>query len=574
MGSQKSNQHATVLIVGAGFSGLVAALLAKKLNLPCYVIEKQQRDYHGQSNAHYLNAHTLEILVSLGISMSSLQAVAIDPDVSCRMVVCHRLNRTLHAIDLVDEATYRDRFQRVGRHGAHLNVRGKHLYALLLQALDRQQIEVHWATSLVALDKKNKQALLSIASKTKIFCAYEVLLACDGAGSQVRQCMHVSMRKSHFMDFLTIECHGSIVPYCEDKAMLYWIFNERLTACMVAFDPGDLQVLQVPLLQNQNVDEIFSSIRLSFAAICGVDPRDLTHTFQSSGTWRCQTGLVEQCDVVNDGIYLLGDAWHQVLPAGGMGLNLAIADAYNLIWKLAADRDSCERFWSESYVPERHVIAKVSVSQSVSNFLGFLQMGAALFPHFLHGNANWLSLLSRQPMSQMVQSTWLLGQRLLHDSSGRICDQFQKTCEKNRGHFDGIAMHQPKPADSFLVYGATKRCLYDLAILPHSIDVGKPLQHFPICVSGQEKFFSDFLDYDSWAFFAYDGHCCSGFLDKLTVSCRLITLTYHPSCPLHPGEILMVRPDRIVFALVDANDLSAWCAFMSHCKKILLLIAD
>lgn len=571
MASQKINQHVPILVVGAGFCGLITALLAKKLDLSFSVIEKHHREYHGYSNAHYLNAHTLEVLASLGVSMEALQAMAIDPVDSCRMVVCHRLNRTLHMLDLAEDDTYSERFKRVGRYGAHLNVRGTDLYVLLLQVLDREQIEVHYATSLIGLNKKNKHALLHTASKEQIICTYDVLLACDGAGSQVRQCVETFMRKSHYMDFLTIECHGSIVPYCADRAMLYWIYHEKITACMVVFDPEKIQVLQIPLLQDQNIDEVFASIKTSFAAVCGVDPASLQHRFTSSGMWRCQTGIVEQPDVACDSVYLLGDAWHQVLPAGGMGLNLAIADAYNLVWKLAADRVGFQCPWSQSYAIERHPIARDCVEQSVANFLGFLQMGVALFPKFLHGSPSWLSQLSKQPMSNVVQSAWLLGQRLLHDGTGQISIDLKRNCENNRSHFDGIAMHQPRAADGFLVYGSTKRCLYDLAILPHCIEVGRYLQHFPIVVDGQIRCFSDFLDYRHWTFFAYDLHHLQMLLHSFPVHAEAITLTPYSACPLRDGDVLVVRPDRVVFALVTATEASSWSSFINYCQHLLVL---
>lgn len=560
-------QHVPILIVGAGFSGLVTALLLRQQGLDFRIIEKQQLADYQQSNAHYLNAHTIEILVALGIAIADLRRAAVTMEDSMRMVICHTLNHSLYCLDLADDKSYKERFNRVGRYGAHMNVRGAYLHQLLREALVRAGITIEWGVALQELDVVNKHMLLARENGDQDHVRYDILLACDGASSRVRKCANIPQKKSYHMDFLTIECHGSIESYVTDRALLYWIYHEQLTACMVAFDPAKLQVLQIPLLDpHQDSAEIIATMPKRFAAMCGVGANNLTHQFRPSGRWRCQTGIAEP-EHTKFGIYLLGDAWHQVLPAGGMGLNLAIADAYNLIWKLVADVRG-HKAWLSTYATERFPIAKHSVEQSISNFQGFLQMGEGLLPKFLQGSVGWVQPLSQQPFWQVAQSSWLMSQRRWHEFRGHAGANLAQVCEHNRSHFDGIAMHQPLSIDSLLTYKATKRRFYDLAVLPHQIDVGRPLQHFCTLVDGRDAYLSEFLDYSHWTFFTFDASRLEGWIDRLQIALRVVQMTWKDGTLLNRQELIVVRPDRVVFAVVNQNDDCALQEFWQYCEQV------
>jgi 2,4-dichlorophenol 6-monooxygenase len=73
--------------------------------------------------------------------------------------------------------------------------------------------------------------------------------------------------------------------------------------------------------------------------------------------------------------FLLGDAAHQMLPAGGFGLNSGIADAHNLMWKLALalqlgkeDRPEIVAPLLDSYEEERRPVAESCIETSLKNY--------------------------------------------------------------------------------------------------------------------------------------------------------------------------------------------------------------
>ncbi|UIX33604.1 FAD-dependent monooxygenase [Streptomyces sp. GQFP] len=74
-------------------------------------------------------------------------------------------------------------------------------------------------------------------------------------------------------------------------------------------------------------------------------------------------------------VLLAGDAAHTVPPAGGLGMNVGIADVHNLCWKLAG----VLRGWAgdgllDSYQVERQPVAELTLRQAVANARLMLQV--------------------------------------------------------------------------------------------------------------------------------------------------------------------------------------------------------
>ena len=65
------------------------------------------------------------------------------------------------------------------------------------------------------------------------------------------------------------------------------------------------------------------------------------------------------------GVFLVGDAAHRVTPRGGTGMNTAIADGYDLGWKLGwVLRGWAGRELLDSYEAERRPVAEHNVARS------------------------------------------------------------------------------------------------------------------------------------------------------------------------------------------------------------------
>ncbi|SES16148.1 2,4-dichlorophenol 6-monooxygenase [Lentzea xinjiangensis] len=72
-------------------------------------------------------------------------------------------------------------------------------------------------------------------------------------------------------------------------------------------------------------------------------------------------------------VFLLGDAAHRLPPTGGLGLNSAVQDAHNLVWKLAAVlRGDAGAELLDTYEDERKPVAAANIHQAVQNAIGHL----------------------------------------------------------------------------------------------------------------------------------------------------------------------------------------------------------
>jgi putative polyketide hydroxylase len=70
-------------------------------------------------------------------------------------------------------------------------------------------------------------------------------------------------------------------------------------------------------------------------------------------------------------LFVAGDAAHQMTPSGAFGLNVGIADAHNLAWKLAAVESGwAARSLLDTYDAERRPAGRFATEQSYQQFLG------------------------------------------------------------------------------------------------------------------------------------------------------------------------------------------------------------
>lgn len=91
--------------------------------------------------------------------------------------------------------------------------------------------------------------------------------------------------------------------------------------------------------------------------------------------WRPNIAIARKWTSPNSRVLIAGDAAHQNIPTGGYGMNMGIADAYDLGWKLAAVINGyAGRALIDSYEEERRPVVLRSVEHSGVHFNVHIQV--------------------------------------------------------------------------------------------------------------------------------------------------------------------------------------------------------
>lgn len=439
-----------VVIVGAGPTGLLSAILAHARGLDVCVIE-----YKGcgsiSGHAHFLNAYSLRILHSVGIDLDHLYSQSTPMQQSHRMAYCTSLNDVFASVDLQEQSSFVSTWHALGVYGGSMNVPFHILYQSLLNLCIKLKVNIHWECNLsvISTNAENVSFRLDYSNSTRIGDS-QWLLACDGSHSGIARSLNIDYSHNNaWQSFLSVEVLGSIREFCTHEAMLYWIYHPQIQACMVAHDLDHYQVLQIPV-EIEDGRSPFSHADLNgfLSLICGGAEKDSIPKIGKVSLWHMQSHILE--NMQSNRVVFLGDCVHAMTPAGGMGMNAGLADAYNLIWKLASTCKTKSSIYIDSFTRERLPVVAKQVHLSIENYRDFLAL-----PKLLGIEQGQISIFrkSYQYLESLgLSSTYLdtlqslftsAPQLVLHPRYGSrlLQESVTKALEGNAKHFQGLEQH-------------------------------------------------------------------------------------------------------------------------------------
>ncbi len=333
----------SVIIVGAGPSGLVLAIWLTKAGIPVRIIDAAEKA-GTTSRATVIHARTLEFYHQLGIVDGVLER-GIEFRRGRLWVSGEEVVRI--PIGVAGESITPYPYIVIFPQDRH--------EALLVEELGKLGVQVERSTSLISFEEKADGILAQIRNPNGEVesCEAAYLAGCDGAHSTVRHSLGIGFPGGMYENMF----------YVADLRISGPAANGEMNA---ALDEADF--LMVFPMKGEGRVRLIGAIRQT-----SKDKNALQWSDVSDGIIRRMKMQVEEvywfstyhvhhrvADSFRKGrALLLGDAGHIHSPVGGQGMNTGIGDAVNLAWKLAAVlKDGAPPELLDTYGTERMAFAQ------------------------------------------------------------------------------------------------------------------------------------------------------------------------------------------------------------------------
>jgi 2-polyprenyl-6-methoxyphenol hydroxylase-like FAD-dependent oxidoreductase len=338
----------TVVIAGAGPTGLTLGIELARRGIPCRLLEKADGLFLG-SRGKGLQPRTLEVFDDLGV-LDAIRAGGM-PFPKFRLYSGHDIvwERELHEMLGIDEPKpspgvpyplpwlipqwrtdeiLRDRFEALG---------GK----------------VEYGTEVVGVEQHDEVRITVRRNGIEEVITGDYLVGTDGGRSAVRKLINVGFEGETYeteqtlvgdvkVDGLNgIACH--MITHAGDVTKRFSVWN------LPGSDYYQL-VASAPQAEHPTLHDVQELLEERTGR---TDIR--LHDLRWISVYRINVRMVDRFRVGR--VFLAGDAAHVHSSASGQGLNTSVQDAYNLGWKLAAVIQGAPEELLDSYEAERMPVA-------------------------------------------------------------------------------------------------------------------------------------------------------------------------------------------------------------------------
>jgi 2-polyprenyl-6-methoxyphenol hydroxylase-like FAD-dependent oxidoreductase len=514
-------QDNTVLIVGAGPTGLTLANLLARLKVPFVLIDKKSGP-SPDSKAFAIHARSLEIFHQIGVADEAVSSGNTDNTV--HWIVKGKEIVKINITEILPGETMFPFVLVLPQ-----NVTEK----LLIDSLSSKGQKVHWNHELLSFTEKGGHinARIKTDEASEILMTFSYIVGCDGAGSSVREDGEFEFKGKSLPDtFYLADCelkwnytHSDIYfVAAPDYLSIIFSFREKGKYRVFNFlNKAEISEKQVKL-SNGDLKNILQS-----DPYVNIEPENM----EWSSVFRIYTRVADKFS--KGRVFLVGDAAHVHSPAGGQGMNTGIQDAYNLAWKLAMVlKGQSHPDLLDTYHEERYQIAKNLYNTTDRFFRSFVKRNR--FMNFVRMYIfPWLFF-------RMVKLGWLRDKNLRRIS--QLSVKYPWSSLNKKGEFLGFEKHTPKPGDrapfAAIILNGVKTNIYELL----------NYTRFTILIAAPDELITEFNDLEEFNFFE---------TIPVKVSCinRSSNQDFFKIYGIQDSAIFIIRPDGHIGACTSGTDL-------------------
>ncbi|KAF2186232.1 hypothetical protein K469DRAFT_749850 [Zopfia rhizophila CBS 207.26] len=321
-------EHETpILVVGAGPSGLIAALQLARKGVKCMLVERNL-DTTRWPKMDVTNCRSMELFNRLGIS-KGLREQGVPQEYSFDVIISTGLSDGGEAItkwELSSPDEWRERIQNKND-GSMPREPYQRCSQAIFEAWLKPRIQaeplIHSVfglklESLIETADGVESSLVEVTTGQRYRVRSRYVIGCDGAGSRVRKAIG-----------------GELIGGPVQGQFWHIFFTNG--AAIISQDEVDTWTahLSLPLDVDWKTLDPIEVIYEALGGSAGRFPIRIDKILVTS-SWRPNICVADCFTSASNRIFLSGDAAHQNIPTGGYGMNTAVGDSFDIAWKLAA----------------------------------------------------------------------------------------------------------------------------------------------------------------------------------------------------------------------------------------------
>jgi 2-polyprenyl-6-methoxyphenol hydroxylase-like FAD-dependent oxidoreductase len=325
----------TVLVVGAGPTGLLLASELRRRDVPVLLIDSRAEPLHWD-RATVVHPRTLQIFDALGVVDELLER-------GCRqrVIKIHSGGELLGTIDLSTSGS---------SYGFNLGLSEEVTESVLTAYLHRQGGRVTHGARLVGLAPRADGVRVDIeenGERSQVDVGWVV--GCDGIHSATRDLAGIGFEGHPFAKQWAV--FDAAVDGWTDTFEGIFAYHDVLPIILTALPGQRWRVYLRPRTdQSDLVADATSTLRRYLPSAAFVDVTNPTR-------FNCYTKIANRYR--SDRVLLAGDSAHLCSPAEGHGMNTGVQDAFNLAWKLSlVVHGAAGAELLDSYEAERRPVAE------------------------------------------------------------------------------------------------------------------------------------------------------------------------------------------------------------------------